>query len=202
MSQRGLSQRQACWQEFLAQYDFEIIYIKGEDNLVADALSCVNPDSALSQLTIVAPVLAVTADTQLLEDIKKGYDEDDWCVRLKDNIDSAPEAEMVDGDMLNPHKGLARDLKTKGNRKISNNKSLWTVNSKVVLLGDTSVCKTYQKQDSAPWLWSIRLPKRITHCARWTYMLRYDFAQRKMDEKDFGAVSKEETTRLVQCKAV
>ena len=61
-----------------------------------------------------------------------------------------PNCPLAPVDMLNPYKGLAIDLKTKGNRKISNNKSLWTANSKVVLLGDTSVCKTYQKQDSAP----------------------------------------------------
>ena len=104
---------------------------------------------------------------------------------------------LLDVDILNLHKGLELDLKTECNRKISNNKSLWTANSKVVLLGDSLICKTNQIQDSAPWLWSIRLPKWILHSARWTYTLRNSFARHKMDEKDFGAVSKEEMARLV-----
>ena len=38
-TQRDLSRRQARWMEFLSQYDGNIIYVKGEDNTVADALS-------------------------------------------------------------------------------------------------------------------------------------------------------------------
>jgi RNase H-like domain found in reverse transcriptase len=34
-----LNSRQACWMEFLACFDFDIIYIRGETNLVADSLS-------------------------------------------------------------------------------------------------------------------------------------------------------------------
>jgi len=37
--QRDLSRRQARWMEFFSQYDGHIIYIKGENNTVADALS-------------------------------------------------------------------------------------------------------------------------------------------------------------------
>lgn len=42
--QKDLSRRQARWQEFLAQYDFEIRYVRGEDNVVADALSRLKSD--------------------------------------------------------------------------------------------------------------------------------------------------------------
>ena len=38
-TQKDLSQRQACWMEFLSQFDFKIMYVKGEDNTVANALS-------------------------------------------------------------------------------------------------------------------------------------------------------------------
>ena len=38
-SQRELSRRQARWMEFLSQYDGKIVYVKGESNSVADALS-------------------------------------------------------------------------------------------------------------------------------------------------------------------
>ncbi|EDR02067.1 reverse transcriptase-RNase H-integrase [Laccaria bicolor S238N-H82] len=39
VTQRDLSRRQARWMEFMSQFDAKIIYIKGEDNTVADALS-------------------------------------------------------------------------------------------------------------------------------------------------------------------
>lgn len=32
-----LSQQQARWMEFMSQYDCKIIYIKGEENCIADA---------------------------------------------------------------------------------------------------------------------------------------------------------------------
>jgi hypothetical protein len=38
-SQKHLSRRQARWTEFLQQYDFDVVYIKGHDNAAADALS-------------------------------------------------------------------------------------------------------------------------------------------------------------------
>ncbi len=74
--------------------------------------------------------------------------------------------------MLNPQKGLELDLKIVCNSKISNNMSLWTVNSNSALLGDTRICKTDQKQDLAPWCWSIGLPKQIVDSARWVNMLQ------------------------------
>lgn len=37
--QRDLSWCQACWMEFMSQYDAKIVYVKGEDNTVANALS-------------------------------------------------------------------------------------------------------------------------------------------------------------------
>jgi hypothetical protein len=38
-TQKDLSQRQLCWQEFLSQYEISMVYIPGPDNNVADALS-------------------------------------------------------------------------------------------------------------------------------------------------------------------
>jgi RNase H-like domain found in reverse transcriptase/Integrase zinc binding domain/Reverse transcriptase (RNA-dependent DNA polymerase) len=38
-TQQHLNSRQACWMEFLACFDFDIIYVRGETNLVADLLS-------------------------------------------------------------------------------------------------------------------------------------------------------------------
>ena len=38
--QRKLSSRQTCWMEYLSRFDFDIRYIKGITNKVADSLSC------------------------------------------------------------------------------------------------------------------------------------------------------------------
>ena len=34
-----MNARQRCWMEFLCEYDFDVCYIKGKENVVADALS-------------------------------------------------------------------------------------------------------------------------------------------------------------------
>ena len=38
-TQRHLNNQQVHWIEFLVQFDFDITYVKGDTNLVADALS-------------------------------------------------------------------------------------------------------------------------------------------------------------------
>jgi hypothetical protein len=38
-TQRDLNARQRRWSEFMSEYDFGISYIKGKENVVADALS-------------------------------------------------------------------------------------------------------------------------------------------------------------------
>jgi hypothetical protein len=38
-TQRDLNARQRRWSEFMSEYDFGILYIKGKENVVADALS-------------------------------------------------------------------------------------------------------------------------------------------------------------------
>ena len=38
-TQRDLNARQRQWSEFMSEYDFFISYIKGKENVVADALS-------------------------------------------------------------------------------------------------------------------------------------------------------------------
>lgn len=38
-TQKDLSRRQARWMEFMSQYDCKIMYVKGEENTVANALS-------------------------------------------------------------------------------------------------------------------------------------------------------------------
>ncbi len=108
--QKDLSRRQARWQEFLAQYDFEIKYIQGENNIVADALSRVELDEQLSAASIAAiPLLreatrairdipdavtvaalplrlSISADPGWLNAIREGYKTDSWCLRLKEAV--------------------------------------------------------------------------------------------------------------------
>jgi len=50
-SQKDLSHQQAHWMEFLSQYDARIVYIKGKDNSVADALSHLPCDNNNAETT-------------------------------------------------------------------------------------------------------------------------------------------------------
>jgi len=47
-TQKDLSRWQAHWMEFMSQFDSKIIYIKGEDNTVADTLSRLPPSTSSS----------------------------------------------------------------------------------------------------------------------------------------------------------
>ena len=98
--QRDLSRRQARWQEFLAEYDFEIVYVKGEENTVADALSRMPeelPARETGLLGAVGAVMTVSADPKLSGDIRSGYKSDSFCQKVLANLDSFPSAEVVDG---------------------------------------------------------------------------------------------------------
>lgn len=77
--QRDLNKKQLRWQTFLADYTFDIRYIKGEDNTVADALS---REFSTENTPIVAPVLTVSNDENFLNKIKDGYAGDPWCQKL------------------------------------------------------------------------------------------------------------------------
>lgn len=89
-SQKDLSRRQARWQEFLSHYNHQIIYIKGEDNTIADALSRL-PDTVDDiPITPVASMHCVETDPLLLQSILAGYKSDPFCVKLVNNTDSIP----------------------------------------------------------------------------------------------------------------
>jgi len=54
VTQKDLSRQQAHWMEFMSQFDAKIIYIKGEDNMVADALSCLPYSTSLHEAEALA----------------------------------------------------------------------------------------------------------------------------------------------------
>ena len=56
--QRDLSCRQARWMEFLSQYNGKIVYVKGKDNTVADALSRLPGLTTTSQSSTTANLAA------------------------------------------------------------------------------------------------------------------------------------------------
>jgi hypothetical protein len=65
--QKDLSHWQARWMEFMSQYEYKIIYVKGEDNTVADALSWINFDTGLQDAAPLAMVgLIVEKDSNPL----------------------------------------------------------------------------------------------------------------------------------------
>jgi hypothetical protein len=83
--QKDLLRCQARWQEFLAQYDYNIVYIPGEANCVVDALSRL-PNSVYDCVaTPIASMLSIETDASLLETIQHGYTTDPFCAKLSHN---------------------------------------------------------------------------------------------------------------------
>ena len=96
-TQRDLSRHQCCWQEFLAQYDYTISYIKGEDNMITDALSqLLDMDSLDTALPtdpnniLLATVLSILSDDAILKTIQEGYNLNPFCIKLKKSPTSCP----------------------------------------------------------------------------------------------------------------
>ena len=100
-SQKILSRRQTRWSEHLADFDFDIIYIRGEDNSAADALSRMAddpPTPAFAACALaytrtppmppqyVATTLKISADLNFLQQIKDGYTEDEFAKQLRADI--------------------------------------------------------------------------------------------------------------------
>jgi hypothetical protein len=111
-SQRHLSRRQARWQEFMSQFEIKIVYIKGEDNTVADALSHLpdDPEDPISDAAdelvpnyeawradISAPILTISADTKFLNDVKLGYTSDPFCLKMIGSKESFPNLRNING---------------------------------------------------------------------------------------------------------
>jgi hypothetical protein len=97
-TQPQLSNRQIRWNEFLSQFDLQIEYLKGKDNVVADALSR-RPDHQDTPSTIPIPVVvndvknhvnAISRITtvELVEQIKAAYINDPKCVTIQKDLET------------------------------------------------------------------------------------------------------------------
>lgn len=111
MKQKDLSRRQARWMEFLSQYDFDIEYVKGEDNTSADTMSRYPEVESRNMMKVarimsrcpeeekvkVAAVWTIAPDPEILEEIRVGYEVDKYCQKLKGNLESIKGAKEEDG---------------------------------------------------------------------------------------------------------
>ena len=76
-SQPRLSRRQARWSEFLQEFEFDIEYKSGKQNVVADALSR-HPDHEANAIE----VSRLAVQPRLLESIKSSYNIDPACAEI------------------------------------------------------------------------------------------------------------------------
>ena len=90
-TQRDLSHRQAHWQEFMAQFEMKIYYVKGKDNMVADALSCLPVGEATPSVQsrheswmagLVNVTMTISVDQSFQNDVKRGYLEDNFVKKI------------------------------------------------------------------------------------------------------------------------
>ena len=93
-TQYDLSQRQAQQIEDLSQYDYELHYIKGEENTVTDTLSCYldfdsgSENTDLVQEELEGTIMQISADQELLVQIQNSYNTDEFCHKLCANLRS------------------------------------------------------------------------------------------------------------------
>ena len=115
-SQKDMSRRQMRWSMYLADFDYEITYIRGEDNTAADALSRMpdaTPNPMLAACAIAhtrspplprelaAATLDITADESLLRDITAGYQDDEFAKQLRKDIKAGSiEGAREENDLL------------------------------------------------------------------------------------------------------
>ncbi|SGY38977.1 BQ5605_C003g02116 [Microbotryum silenes-dioicae] len=81
-----LSRRQARWLDTLAKFDYDLRYLPGEDNIVADAMSRYSFTDPLP--TLVASVSHVKLSDAVKQQILDAYETDPFCQQAMANIGS------------------------------------------------------------------------------------------------------------------
>ena len=79
-TQKTLSRRQARWVEFMQEFDYELSYIKGKENVVADALSRKHKEVHQPSASILKKLLNITTlklSENILEKLKDEYQNDE-----------------------------------------------------------------------------------------------------------------------------
>jgi hypothetical protein len=104
LKQRNLSQQKARWLETLSDFDLQFQYIKGEDNLVADALSQKETTEEEVEITSkdVACVAALTELGNMLSKsmrttVLKGYENDPFCLSVRKVLPLWENCAEIDG---------------------------------------------------------------------------------------------------------
>lgn len=94
-TQQTLSKRQSRWMEVLADYDYDLTYIPGKKNAVADAMSrySFSDEPTLA----VCGISTVSLSSDFTGRVKKGYSTDPFCAQLARNLGSSPGFEERDG---------------------------------------------------------------------------------------------------------
>src|SRR6202453_1596219 len=88
--QKDLSRRQSRWMKYSLQYEYEIHYVKGEDNTVADALSQLEGDDSPDPepLSPISAVFSIASDPELIKNIKAGYKDNPFTSKIMKDIKS------------------------------------------------------------------------------------------------------------------
>ena len=92
LTQKELTRRQARWLSYLQEFgnDLEVKYIRGTENIPADALSR-RPDYQLLVISAVEPAAA------WIEQLKTSYQEDSECQRVLQGTNFNPTFTVIDG---------------------------------------------------------------------------------------------------------
>ena len=90
-TQPNLSQRQARWSEFMSQFDYQIIYLPGKQNIVADALSRRrdwNEQGEDNEHQKHLASINSSVNNDILQRIRDAYSSDEVCIHLLNDVNN------------------------------------------------------------------------------------------------------------------
>ena len=96
--QPNLNARQARWLELISEFDFDIVYVKGKENHVADALS--------RRVHVVYAAEVSSSRSDLKDKVLGDLDSDEFYLQIKETMQQATVQEkykdytMQDGGMV------------------------------------------------------------------------------------------------------